>query len=455
MSEGRLQSVVMRGLALSGAGNVMLRLTDLATALLLLRWLSIYEFGVYRLGLAAYDFAAGLFLAGVENVVVADAARNIEKNPARARTLFSVYFIFMSAVGVMLWALFFFGGALLTNLLQEAGAYARVISFLFLLAPLETAYKLKFQIFLDFGWSSTFRVLRNIARLAAMAGFFLFFLFGTREALLTIVAAVLFPIVVAAVGYHRPRLVTLPRWREFTDAWRDLFFRHGKWALLDDLLNSWSQNIRPFVIRTFVGVEAVGIISLAQTLIAYTKAVLPIREVLTPVMSRMADHANLPDAVRRATKYATWGYTLVGIGAALGMPVLIWLLFPKYMVALPFFYILLLGIPFFGLRSIAPPIFFAKKAQHILFRVTVTRTVILTASSVILTYFFGLWGAATEMLLIGIFTNPAYAKGLSMIIPGLQLKASDLFRYDPSDRVMMRAARSGIWRRIAFWGRTS
>jgi O-antigen/teichoic acid export membrane protein len=172
-------TTIAKGVAILGGGNIALRLLGVAVAVLMLRWLSLFEFGVYRLVLAAYDLAAGLFLAGVENVVVSDVSEGFTKNERRAKTLFSVYFFFMMSVSVVLWALFFFVPEFLALWFGTAGEYLKIISFLFLLAPLETAYKLAFQIFLDFWWGTLFRILREAGRIRPSPYIlFLFFVWG-------------------------------------------------------------------------------------------------------------------------------------------------------------------------------------------------------------------------------------------------------------------------------------
>ena len=169
--------VVARGVAISGATNIFLRFLDIAIAVLLLRWLSIFEFGVYRLALAAYDFATGFFLSGIENVVVSDVSGALLKEPRAAKNLFTVYVVFLGFVAVGIAAVFFWGGNFLASRFPGIEAYTSIVAFLFLLSPLETAYKLKFQIFLDFGWSSAFRVLRDVSRLLSLGGLFFFFSF--------------------------------------------------------------------------------------------------------------------------------------------------------------------------------------------------------------------------------------------------------------------------------------
>lgn len=437
-SRESLRSVVVKGIAVSGIGNIAMRLLDVVIAVLMLRWLSIYEFGVYRLAIAAYDVGAGLFLAGVENVVVSDVSRDLNRDLRRAKSAFSVYFYFMVLVGVALWALFFLGARQFSLWFGVESFYLKIVSFLFLIAPIETAYKLKFQIFLDFVWSTAFRSLRDIIRLGAIAGAWFFFSFNLTAALYSLIAAVIGPVIVAWFWYRRGNLYIIPTIQEFKRAGSALFLSHGKWALLDDLLNNWGQNIRPFILRAFAGAEAVALLAVAQNLTAYAKSLFPIREVLLPVMPRSADQPDvLAVQLNQATKYATWGYLAAGAASALFAPILVSFFFPKYFPALPFFYLLLAGLPFFGFRSVALPVFFAMKAQDVLFKISATRVVALAVLNLVLTYFFGIWGAATEMLLIGIFTMPAYAAGIRRILPRWNFRWRDVFVFDHRDKTVI------------------
>lgn len=437
--------VVVRGVMISGIGNFILRFLDFFTAVLLLRWLSIFEFGVYRLALAVYDLAAGLFLAGVENVVVSDVSGEFQKNERRAKSLFSVYFFFMALVGIGLWALFFFAPSFLISWSGTESRYVRIISFLFLLAPVETAYKLAFQIFLDFGWGNFFRVLRGAGRLIVLLVFFFFFSFGVKEVLWSLLFAVALPIVIAFLRYRHAPLIIIPSVLEVREALRTLFVAHGRWALLDDLVSNSGKNIRPFIIKTFVGIEAVAIISVTQNLVAYTRSLFSVRDILIPVLPRFTgNREDLKKQINRAAKYSIAGNLILGIAAAALAPLFIWLFFPKYLLSLPFFYLLLIDFPWHGLRSVLLPVFYALKEQRILFRLTAARLIFTLVAGILLTYLLGIWGAALELMLVGVVITPAFIRALQKILPGWRFRLRDLISFDAVDRKFYRKMRNRI-----------
>jgi len=431
----KLAHTVAKGVAVSGFGNFLLRFIDLAIAILLLRWLSVFEYGIYRLVLAAYDFGAGFYLAGLENVVVSDVSGGLKKDSRRAKALFSVYFYFTLAVGIVLFLIFFFGRNAFSRWLGGEAHNFWIISLLFLLSPWITFFSLRFHILLDFAWETAFRILRDLSRLGAILSFYFFFSFGTKEAIWSIIISYGMPAVAALLFYRRQPLLIVPAFAEVRSSLCDLFFRHGKWALLDDLLANSGKNIRPFIVKTFVGVEAVALISVAQNLIGYISSLFPMREILIPVFPRLADRReDFKKQINRALKYSTAAYILLGIAAALLVPVFVRLLFPKYLSSLPFFYLLLLGFPWLGIRSVLLPVFYALKEQKILFRLTAGRLLFTTVAGIILTYFLGIWGAALELLLVGIVVTPAFIFALKTILPGWSFRFRDLITFDALDR---------------------
>lgn len=438
--------VVMRGVAISGMGTVVWKFIDALIAISLLRLLSLFDYGVYRLALASYEFFAGFFLAGLENVVVSDVASYLARDRRRAQTIFSFYIWFVALVSVAFFLLFLFGSRFIAAWLGgEAGIpYLTIVSLFFIAVPFETAYKLKFQIFLDFGWGNAYRLISSIARIAAIALFYFFAAFGAREALWAGFAAMFVP-VLASLGYRRDRLFVIPSLVECRSAISDLFLRHGKWAIASDFINNLSQNIRPFLVKLFVGTEGVALMALAQGLTSHLKSLFPLREILTPVLPRAADDPErLVRQINRATKYATAANLILFIVAAAGAPVFVAFIIPKYWTALPYFYLLLLGLPISGFRTVAVPVFYALRAQQKLFAVTVSRTVAVAVLNAVFTYFFGLWGAASEMLLLGILTTPAYAWAIKKALPQWRFSWKEFFSFDEYDRMVFKNIRQKV-----------
>ena len=92
--------------------------------------------------------------------------------------------------------------------------------------------------------------------------------------------------------------------------------------------------------------------------------------------------------------------------------------------------------------------FYALKAQRVLLLITTSRTAILTVLNAMLTYFFGIWGAATEMVLIGIFTAPAYARAIRVLLPNWRFRMRDLWTIDAYDRAFVKDLGSRIAKRM-------
>src|SRR3989344_5404758 len=166
LEEGTGQTVVS-GVAVSSVTSMVLRALDVATGILLLRWLAIFEYGLYQLVTAAYDFFTGFF---------------------------------------------FSGSGFLTRWVHggDTIGYIKIISFIFLLVPFESAYKLTFQIFLDFWWANFFRIIGSATRIAVVVSYFFFFSFHVREALISLLAATALPTVVAFLCYRRQTLFRIP-----------------------------------------------------------------------------------------------------------------------------------------------------------------------------------------------------------------------------------------------------
>ena len=445
--------IVMRGIVISGVGTVAWKFIDALTAISLLRLLSLFEYGVYRLALAAYEFMAGFFLAGLENVVVSDVSSYLASDRRRAQAVFSFYIWFVVAVSAAFFLLFFFGARFVAPWLGEADGipYLAVVSLFFIAVPFETAYKLKFQIFLDFGWGNAYRLISSMARIVSIVFFYFFASFGAPEALWAGLIAMIIP-VLASLGYRRDPLLVILSGAELRGAFADLFLRHGKWAIASDFINNLAQNIRPFLVKFFVGTEGVALIALAQGLVAHLKSLFPLREILTPVLPRSADDPErMSRQINRATKYATAAHIMLTVAAAIGAPIFVALVLPKYWPALPYFYLLLIGFPLSGFRTVAVPVFYALRAQQKLFAVTISRTVAVALLNTVFTYFFGLWGAASEMLLLGILTTPAYALAIKKALPQWKFSWKEFFSIDEYDRVMLADVRNKLFLRLKFW----
>jgi O-antigen/teichoic acid export membrane protein len=227
-------TAIARGVAYSTIGNIVLRLFDVCTVVILLRALSVYDYGIYILALASYSFWTIFFLPGLQNVIVSDAAAARRNNSAHGRSLFSVYAYFLITVCIILWAGFFFAGDQFAHFVDGKAKYLSVVSWLFLLSPFETLFGLKVAILLDFGWGFIYKLLKSAVRLGLLVALSLFFSVGIGGALMSIVFSMAFALAFVWICYRREHWFARVGFGDIRAFWQKAVRTHGKWALAED-----------------------------------------------------------------------------------------------------------------------------------------------------------------------------------------------------------------------------
>jgi hypothetical protein len=82
----------------------------------------------------------------------------------------------------------------------------------------------------------------------------------------------------------------------------------------------------------------VAILSIAGSLNSLLALVLPFRQILFPIMSRLSSESGATSFVgRRIAKYSVWFNTILIAGAAVVAPFAVSLVAPKYLAAVPVF----------------------------------------------------------------------------------------------------------------------
>ena len=443
----KIGHAIARGTAYATIGNMALRVIDAAVAVLLLVGLSVYSYGLYTLALASYSFWTVFFLPALQNVIVSDVSATKQSNPAQAHSLFSVYSYYLCIVGVSLWALFFFGSHHFAYWLDGHGEYLIAVSWLFLLAPFETIFGVKAAIMLDFGWVLAFRVIRSVSRLAMLVALTWFSALSVTYAIEA--AALSLAIAIAATFfYKRETWLSWIGWSDIKLFWKHSIRTHGKWALAEDAFNSSTQSVQPFIIKYFLGAEAVALISLASNLLSYAKSALPIRDVLFPILPQTEDRAQLARYAGKLMKYATIAYVGITVAASIGAPIVTHLLIPKYAPALELFYILILSLPVFGIRSVAVPLFYTLKAQKALFFIIVSRTILGFVLLIGLIQLFGLTGAAASMTVVGIVTAISYLHEIRRQLPQLRISMKEIIQIDEVDMLILGQIKTYVGRKV-------
>lgn len=430
----RVGGLVARGVAYASVGNIAQRILDAVIAFLLLAALTVYDYGVYTLVLAAFGFWTILFLPALDSVIVTDISAERSTHPERAQRIFSTYIAFLTAVAILLWALFYFAGPLFSYWVDGNTSFLMIASWLFLITPIEALFRVHATVNLDFGWLLMHRIVRSIFRLAFLLAVIAYAWVSVEMALISSIFASTLSLTIILLAYRRERWFVMPTRKAVVEFWQRGVRTHGKWALVEDAFNSLISNITPFFVRAILGIEAVAVVALASSLLSYAKAIFPVRDVLFPIFPLVENRKHLSGYIDQLMKYATLGFSVIAIASAIGAPIVTHFLLPKYESALPLFYILLLSLPFFGIRSIAVPIFYYLKAQKQLFAATFTRSMISLLLMVIFIPAFGLYGVGMWMVCTAIITALAYFRIIRRELPDVRFSVRSLTAFDEQDR---------------------
>ncbi len=249
----------------------------LITSFLVLRTLSLYQFGLYQLILSVTifidSFDSGLYDDIVGNEIVRGVA---EKRHSHAKRMFNEIFILKTAIGVISFAILLFGAQLIAQHYgKDIASYLRIISAIVLLNAILSVEGIVFKAgisFVAFG-SET---LKEMVKLVFLGWFWLNGGFAIQEVLLATVVAATVAFVYVTVFFIREY------WRLFggvvsEKAWLliRLTRQHGLWVILRYGVSKISKPMDIWLVRLFLSTEAVALYSFTINLIAYIQTAFP------------------------------------------------------------------------------------------------------------------------------------------------------------------------------------
>lgn len=446
------RAVVEGGLWFSGS-SAAVKVVGLANTILVLRLLSVYEYGLYHLVLAAYGLASVFFLSGFDQIALADLMRaKGADDTGRVRRIFFEFFLLKAGIGALLFFTVFFGASAVGAWYGADIAYAvRIISFLFLLVPLERAMNLVFNYHLSFRAMSLYAFTEEALKLSAL----LFFVFiaglGVSGVVLAAVAAsvgAFFVFLPCALRLFRAIPVAAGQWRGslLVIAFSD----YGKWAVGLRYLGDFQRHVRPWIIRSFLSTEAVGLFAIAENLYGQVVGLVPLVNVFVPAVAQhIADRAGIRKLLYVCAKYGTPLFMLLGIASVPALLVLIRFAFPQYAAALPVFYIFLLTAVTAGVSHILVAVFYAQRQQRAHFFIMAATVAVTLSLGILLVPAFGVYGMAMEFVISAFFFNGVRLWHLFRRYPELRFAPRMLFSFGAEDKALLRSALSNARNLIA------
>lgn len=434
--------IVEGGLWLSG-GAFLVRLVGLATVVVILSVLSVREYGIYKLVLAAFGFLASFFISGFDPLIVNDLARERgEDRMDRVKRLFVEYSIIKIIVGVALFLLTFFGASFAGRWYEsEVIPFLRTASFLFLLVAFERPLNLLFNINLKFRLMSLFTVVEEAAKLSLVI--ILVFWMGRGIAGLVIAYVASTAVALAVFMPYGLRMAhTLLQHRASRES--VLWFlakAHGKWGIASSYTVEAQKSVSPWLVQAFVGPEAVGLYSLAEGLYGQIISLVPISNLLAPLIPReLGNKARVRNILLYGIKYGTAAFGIIAVASFFVMPVLVAWAFPRYLPSMPIFRIMIIAFLTTAAAGVVNTILFAYREQRTLFFLILVRLLFFAGSASFLLVRFGVIGMAYAFVLAAVFFVLVRYYSLRRVAPEILVPVREFFRFTGEDMRFIKTA---------------
>lgn len=443
-----LTRIIGEGTAWTTVSTILVKVVSLTTIFIMLRTLSVYEYGVAELAIAAVGFFSIFQLPGLTSVVVADIG--VEKgkgNISLAKGLFWSYVRLASLMAVLAAAILFFGAeAIATFYPEHIASYFRILAWLFPLSVVGTSFGALFAITFRYFEQSLSTLLQESIKLIVMVVGFSFFHLKVEAVLYGMVISQALTFLLLLVSAVRAYQSLGREPATHVSLWRTIY-EHGKWSIFSTYVGSLGNNIRTYLVKVFLGTEAVALMAVATGLIGHTSALFPIGSVVAPIIPQyISDKERFLRIITKAVKYQVIGYGVLAIVAATLFPPIIVGLFPKYEAAIPLYRIMLFSLLPVGVMSVFTAVFFAFRAQRNLFFAIIMKTFYSTVFTAIGASIFFLHGVALAYVCtLYLYAFERYRR-VRVLVPTYHPRALDFFRFDDLDQIILGKMRGSLLR---------
>jgi len=432
-----LTRVISEGVFVSSAGSLINKFSGLATSLIKIKILTLFQYGILSLTSSIVYLFNGFVTLGIGNVVIADL--NISKGENKYNTykaLLFGYIKFVTFLAIILWAILFFGAEFISSFYDDSVLpYIKIFSFLLFTAPLRSLYTVILKTHLKFKLLAKLSVLESYLNLFLIVILVWFMKLGIEgvlyaELIYHFTSLLIFTPICYKIGAY---LVPIKRSKE--NYFWQIFKNHGKWATATNYLGDLTKRIRPWFIAYFLSVEAVAIFSVAQSLFSHITSLLSISDVLAQIFpQQIKNKIKTSEIFYRSFKYSMYIFIAIGMGGLLVVPWLVDWFFPKYHDSLLIFRIFILIVPILALIVLQTPIYNAMQRQKDMFFLTAVSNLIMIVLSVALIPVYGIVGSALEnVITIYLYTIIRYLH-MKRISKEIAVNWKNLFKFDTLDK---------------------
>ncbi|OGL77801.1 hypothetical protein A3F28_01395 [Candidatus Uhrbacteria bacterium RIFCSPHIGHO2_12_FULL_57_11] len=447
-----IRSTIAKGTTLLTAGNVLSRFISLATVIVVTRGLSLRDYGLVALALAAAGPVFSITSLGMDEMVVSDTARAIgEGRPGRARAILRSFMALrFFLLAVLLAAGWILRGYLTARYGSAFSTYFWILALYLIIQEIRTLFQIIFQVGKRFAAVAAGNAGELLVKLASVLVFAAIGGLSVENILAshTIAAGV---VLMASIPAFLNSVSPIRSVRAETGAVLIPILRsHGKWQAAQSVLSDAISSARYFLINTILSTESVAVFSVAQSMYSAAASFFPLKFVLFPILAGVArQEERARQLVARATKYSLLFYTSLMILVWVAAGPIIGLLFPKYLVGIPILMLMALRLPLNSFSIAQAPVLTVFREQRAQMLFTAASGVSMLVLLPPLMRRFSLVGTVVEGLItvsLVIVIREIYLRHKHHLS---SVTTQTLFRIDALDRALLNEIRSGIVRLLS------
>lgn len=450
----KIAGKIFKGEAINSFFILLTKPVILTTSLLVAGFFSLYEYGTYKLLMSFYALISGFSVNFLDNLILNEM--NIfhgNQEEDKSKKIFREYFFLKVGVGFfLLVSVFLLSEGIARYYSGDIGQWVKIVTFLFLIENLKNVILIFFQYKLKFFLSSLYVFSLELIKLLLIIGAHFFFVFGIRELLWIIVIANLsvvllsFPFLLVGIKKNSGNDTCFIR----ESLLLKTIVLHGKWVIIRSYFINFVQNIRPWLIKYFLGVEAVALFSIAVDFVDNLKSIISFNSIKVFLPRKMNDPESMRKIYVKGSKYITYIFVLLGIVGIIAIPIIIKIFIPKYIDSLPYFFIMILSLLFFGVSTMANKVLYSLRKQKELLYLSFWNAFFIVVFNMIFVPILGLglWGFSLEFLI-----NQVCIAVLSYIFvvrfrPELKFSYKDFF-LDKNDRSFLKKIPRVLYEKIS------
>ncbi len=443
----------IRGEASFGTWNIVGKGLALTNSLIVIKYLSMYEYGVYQLVLAFSGLMGSFFLKIFTTVTLNDILRFIgEQREDLAKRLYHQYALLKIIISIIVFFFVYTGADIIAEYYDEnVASFFRIISFMFLVDTIYNLIKIVLEARLRLNLIASRPAVYQFIRLTLLLGaIFILDKFGIKEILTIHVLSATIALLVITRSFWEQYMLWSDVYSSRENVLLNILKTHGKWSIIRPMVAGFSDNVRPWLIKLFVNTEAVAIVSVASVMLAAVKSILPVNTLTYLVPLRIGDKKQSRKVLSHGLKYMALLSIIIGIVASIGAAYLVPIFIPQYNNALGIFFAMLVSLPLSGVGSVVATFLIAMRKQKYLFYQMIFKSIFTLTATIALLPIFGIWGIAIETVATAFFVLLliyAYVKKFGGL--GFAIDWRAIFSFTKTDKEFTRTIFFEIKRLIA------